>query len=504
MEYQYSRQFSISLQVVIACVIGLLLGIICVWVPPFLVTAVILGIVYLTLIIIWPELALLILLAVDATIFDSDILPSLSIGVGHLQITDILIFVPLAIILVRAIIENGFRFIHSPLDIPLLSFYVTAILTTVLAIYQASVTFDQSLYEVRTINYILTFFIVTNSIRNSKSLRRLIDGFFLMAVIVSVAMIIQYALGNLAILLPGRVETLDTAGMVSPGITRILPPGQSIVLVALIGIIGLLIFDNNRAKALSRYIQLFIIGTAVLLTFNRSFWVALIVAVLYIIIFSSLREKFRILKVGLWVFLIGSILFSPFLIFMASQTENLVDSSINRISTLFNPETVNESSLQWRWIENEYAYQQILEHPIMGLGLGADYRKWDKRIDYTLEQWDQFRYIHNAHLWLMLKTGILGYVLFFLTISMFLWRGTRAWFGNLPGYYKGIIISFSAAILGLIPCAIFNPVLEMPCWVTVIGIMLGIGEVILTLSRNNALDVPAKSSLAEIGLPLLP
>ena len=140
----------------------------------------------------------------------------------------------------------------------------------------------------------------------------------------------------------------------------------------------------------------------------------------------------------------------------------------------------------------------------MGLGLGADYRKWDKRIDYTLEQWDQFRYIHNAHLWLMLKTGILGYVLFFLTISMFLWRGTRAWFGNLPGYYKGIIISFSAAILGLIPCAIFNPVLEMPCWVTVIGIMLGIGEVILTLSRNNALDVPAKSSLAEIGLPLLP
>jgi hypothetical protein len=178
------------------------------------------------------------------------------------------------------------------------------------------------------------------------------------------------------------------------------------------------------------------------------------------------------------------------LIFLGNRTQSLIDGSIIRMSTLVNPNTVNEGSLRDRYVENEYAYQQVLAHPLIGLGLGADYRKWDRRIDFTaIASWDRFAYIHDGHLWVMLKTGFLGYFFFIWMLLRFLRRGFQAWLKNPPPYYKGIIFSFVITIVGLLPATIVNPLFSTPYWTAVIGVMLGISEVIIRLFPGRALNV---------------
>jgi len=490
MRIQFLRRIQIPIQIIVICVVGLLLGIISAWAPPFLIIAAIAGVAYVAIVWAWPEIAVLILLGFTSTIFDVNTLQSVPIGIGHLIATDFLVFIPLGIMLLRIWVEPGYKFIHTPLDLPLLAFYGIALLSTFLAIYQGKFTFNQSLGELRAINFYLVFFIVTNSIRDEKQLRRLLNGVFILAVLVAVAMIIQYALGDSAVILPGRVETLATAATTSPGVTRILPPGQSLVLVVLIALPILLIFDRAQSKFPTRVLQLLIVSAAVLLTFNRSFWVALALALFLAVLLVSVQEKVRFIKVAVWAGLIGIVALVPVLLLLGNRTQNLIDGSIIRMSTLVNPNTVNEGSLRDRYVENGYAYTQILAHPLIGLGLGANYRTWDHRIDFTaITTWDRFAYIHDGHLWVMLKTGLLGYFFYIWMLLRFLRRGFQSWQRNPPPYFKGIIFSFVVTVIGLLPATIVNPIFSTPYWTAVIGVMLGISEVIIRLFPGRALNV---------------
>ena len=90
-----------------------------------------------------------------------------------------------------------------------------------------------------------------------------------------------------------------------------------------------------------------------------------------------------------------------------------------RFDTLFNPDTLGESSLAYRQVETEYALPQIASHPLIGLGLGANYRPLDNRIDFGVLAYDKLAYIHNGHLWMILKTGIIGYLFFIWFLFLF-------------------------------------------------------------------------------------
>ena len=73
-----------------------------------------------------------------------------------------------------------------------------AFLSTVIAIIQLRLTFNDSLGEVRVIMSYLTFFVVTNLVRKERRLRHLLRGLFFLATAVSLAMIAQYVLAGTA------------------------------------------------------------------------------------------------------------------------------------------------------------------------------------------------------------------------------------------------------------------------------------------------------------------
>jgi O-antigen ligase len=162
-----------------------------------------------------------------------------------------------------------------------------------------------------------------------------------------------------------------------------------------------------------------------------------------------------------------------------SQAAKLVTGSFARLSTLWSTNTLGESSLQWRFIENEYALTQIISHPLLGIGLGANYRPWDPRIDHPRMGWDARGFIHNGHLWTLLKTGLLGYVSLMWLSVVFLIRGFRYWRSISNLEMRGIMLGFTLAYMGLLIAAIVNGIFRNWIWTPVIGIMMGFNEVVL-------------------------
>jgi len=481
MQRLFNRQALLPLQVIIICGIGAIIGLFAVWVPAYFLALGLGAIVYIVVVWSWPEFALLGLLLLLATVFDENSLPSVSIGIGHLLVSDFLLFIPIVILLLRVAVEPGFSFNHTPLDTPLLAFYGVAMFATISAIIHGTVTFNQSLGEVRVVNLYLTFFVVTNLIRDDKHLRRLLNGILALSIFVALMMIVQYFIGDIAQILPGRVETLLTGNTSAPGVTRILPPGQSLVLVSFITLPILLIFERKSSRFITWFFLMLIIGFAVLVTFNRSFWVALVIALFLAILLVSTPQKIRFINIGIWSAVIAIISIVLVFSFVGDQARAFVDGVATRFDTLLTFGTINEGSLQYRVVETGYAIPQILSHPFIGLGLGAYYRSWDSRLDYGLTD---FAYIHDGHLWTILKTGLIGYLFYISFLFIFLKRCLQYWRTIPDPFQKAIVLSFAITIIGVLPATIVNPIFEDSYWTPLIGIMMGTCEVIFRLNRE--------------------
>lgn len=488
MQRQFSRPISVPLQIVLCILIGILMGASTLWLPPVFVAMGVAGILYLVISWVWPEIAVLAILLLTSTIFDINEIPSVPIGFGHFVVTDFLIFIPIGIILVRSRVEPGFVLNHTPLDLPLLAFYSIAILSTIIAILHSSLTFNQSLGEIRNISSYLIFFIVVNLIRNKQQLQRLLKGLFFLATLVAMFMIIQYFMGHSIKILPGRVEELITAGNADPGVTRILPPGQSLVLVVLICLIVLLIFDRKPTAFIFRFIQASIIGLALLFTFARNFWVALLLAIIFVWYLISEQDKVRTAKIAIWSLFVVGIVCVPIAISMGSKAYNLINSSATRFMTIFSPNTLNEESLQYRYIENSYAFSQIASHPLIGSGLGSVYRSCDRRIDSSCDSisvWNFLTFIHNSYLWIMLKTGLLGYFCFMILLFFHIKRGLRNWPKIPHPFFKATALSLTVVIVAIIPSALIVPVFNVFHWTPLIALIFGINEVIYKIFEMN-------------------
>jgi O-antigen ligase len=167
-----------------------------------------------------------------------------------------------------------------------------------------------------------------------------------------------------------------------------------------------------------------------------------------------------------------------------SEMGRLVGASYARLATLSSANTINESSLQWRYVENEYALRQIISHPLLGLGLGARYRPFDPRIDYPRMGWDARGFIHNGHLWILLDTGLLGYLALMWLSLAFLIRGFRYWRRVANYQLKGVVLGFTLVYLAVLVAAVVNSTFVQWRWTPVIGIMIGINEVILMRFRQ--------------------
>lgn len=459
--------------------VGLVLSFFSLWFSALQVllglTAIFLGIAILKR----PELMLLAMISLSSTIVAEGKVPVISIGPGRLYITDIFLFGLFGLIILRSLAEPDFKLIHTPLDWPLLAFYGVALLATISRILTSALTVSLAIPEIRIVTYYLTFFVVTNLIREKRQIHLLFQGLLLLGVGVAVAMIIQFFLGSQVQILSGRVETLATEGRKYSDITRIIPPGESLILAGFIAITVILVLDQWKLISILRFLQWALLGVAVILTFNRNFWVGvgLIMLLLVYLVRSADRQRlFKWILVGLCA---GAL--SVLLIATQPQTRatHLMNATLQRLESLVNSQTYEDnqfSTLRWRDFEYHYAWPQIIAHPILGLGLGARYRPFVPNIDY--EKFDGRGFTHNAHLWVLLKTGIVGYLCLIWLSLTFLQRAFKYWRYIPDRVLQGMVLGFMLTYLGVALGSLVDPMLMEWFWTPVIGIMMGVNEVI--------------------------
>ena len=194
-KYSMFQQYRLAL--ILAALLGLVMGVVSLLLSPLWVLAGLAGGGLVYAILKRPEVGLLCILIATSTIVFENRLPLISTGVGSLHIPDILLLILVGLIFLRWLVEPDFKIVRTPLNWPLLMFLGVAIITTVIAIFRSSVDLWEARRQIRGVSYFLTFFVVTNLVLQVRQLRFLVNGILFLATIVAAVMIAQFIVGEL-------------------------------------------------------------------------------------------------------------------------------------------------------------------------------------------------------------------------------------------------------------------------------------------------------------------
>jgi len=462
----------------IPMLLGLAVAALCVAAPLHLI-ALLVGGSILILTLKRAEVGILCIVTAIASIVFEEALPVIRFGFGSLHLTDILLLELLVLVLVGFAVSRRRRRTRTPMDLPLLLFYLAALVTAVVGL-SAGTEVERVRRAGRVVTYYLLFFAVTDLVRTRRQLAFLVKGMFAIAALVAAAMVVQAAIGPAAALMPGRVEAASTFGRSSEAL-RILPPGQVTVYVLFVtSLCFLMLRKRDRPMVLSGSFYLaLLLGVAILLTYNRTYWVSVMVSVGILLGVAQTGKRSRLLRV-IGVGLVAAGLAVLIAVGSGGKLNAAVTAMSQRFASLFaGRELLESSSLEMRKIENGFALQRIREHPLLGIGLGSRYRS---NLLYWSNGEDPLQgYIHNGYLWILVKTGVAGLVPLLWFWIAFLRRGLRNWRRVGDPFLQSAVLGFTLSAVGYLMMAVTIPVFMDWHSVVISAVTFGAATSILSL-----------------------
>jgi len=244
--------------------------------------------------------------------------------------------------------------------------------------------------EVRTLLGFGTVLMAYPLLSDAARRRRLLTGLLVLGLLLGAWGVVQFVLGirfdTPAELGGGSVATFTTAGRVV---------GMFGFPVAALVALAVLVCGQIRSVAV-RVLLLAVVLlnlAALVLTFERSFFVATLVGVIAILLRSQGRERLRLL-----VWAPGGLL-AVFLV-LAALAPSVLSAYGTRLSTLGDYQT--DPSVTYRVAESAMVSAQIAKHPLTGSGLGAAIVIGRPGTNVPLTP---RRYAENGYLWLAWKLG---------------------------------------------------------------------------------------------------
>ena len=142
-------------------------------------------------------------------------------------------------------------------------------------------------------------------------------------------------------------------------------------------------------------------AAALMLTFERSFWLAIAAGLIFILLRTGWRQRMRIL-VGV------PVLALLLLVAMSVLAPSELHATKERVMSLSRYQT--DPSFAYRKVESQSVKRHIRAHPIIGWGLGASQLIGRPG---TRAPVVRRRYVESGYLWLAWKLGIPGAALLF-------------------------------------------------------------------------------------------
>lgn len=227
-----------------------------------------------------------------------------------------------------------------------------------------------------------------------------------MAVAVSLIALVQYTFG-IQIAREGRVGGLETLGVIENDLTRVQMQGYAFVMV---GLAWALVTATRGGRRLFLALPLVLLFAAALyVNFGRALWAWSLLAVLMCGVVLGLR---RAAVLGSALLVLGVLGLAS----LAMLRPAVIDAAVNRLASVADEGAIRTSG-GWRRLENEASATRIVQSPLVGIGLGGEYRPWLSEIRTFSEH---TRYVHNGYVFIALKLGIPA-------LAVLLWLSLRPW-----------------------------------------------------------------------------
>jgi O-antigen ligase len=196
---------------------------------------------------------------------------------------------------------------------------------------------------------------------------------------------------------------------------------------------------SGRLRGRDRTLVLAALGlnaVSLLLTFERTFWVATVVGVVLVALRSGRVRRARALT---WI----AMTFTAGLLVLSGVAPGTLKTAEQRLFSIGQYHV--DDSVRYRTVESGFVLDKVREKPLLGSGL-ADTIHWG-------QPWTQTRpadqtYSHVGYLWMLWRVGVLGAaVILALLFLCALWPGRAAAGGLAPAIRVGCQASLIALLI---------------------------------------------------------
>ena len=336
----------------------------------------------------YPWLGLIVLLAMV-----SGLLPSPLLG-GGIRLVDVFwayLFLILFFAHLRS--DKSWWVGFNPYFRPLSLFFSLAVLSTAYALLILHTPAKHALGEFRHFFYWLLAPMVMVALDSERKLNLFVRTMLILAALLALGVVVQ-SLTGISILFGGAMNATNTLGVSYQGVIRTQTPGIFLVLFGLFLLTSRYLWQVKKSAAGLPWLMLF--GAGIVFTYGRTLWLTSVIGMVYLAFLARGKRMLSLMVFGFIALVIGI-----GAIWIAKP--HTMDAIIVRLES-YGTEVSSGQSLEWRYVENRYALIKIRAHPLMGIGLGGNYKP-----GFAPEAFDgEHRFIHNAYLYLILKMGVLS------------------------------------------------------------------------------------------------
>jgi hypothetical protein len=311
--------------------------------------------------------------------------------------SDLLLLLLLVSVLVD-LTERG-RDVRTPgaLTLPLI-LLATAIVMGAVTGYLDGAATDHIIDSVRALTYLVVVpFLVVNVVRSDADVRRAVIGGGLFAVFKGLEGTVAWLAGE------GRAFG-DTT------LTYYQPTANWLMLAFLLTVTAAAL----RRVPLQRWVWwgALPVFAALVLSFRRSFWIALVLGLVLVLLLS--RGPTRKLLFVAAACVVGALVLA---VSYGGGTENRTSGGtvVERVTSLRPSRIRSVSEDRYRLVEQRNVIAELREHPLTGLGLGIP---WETRYPLPERHPDDTLYTHVVAFWFWLKLGLVGLISYLLLMAL--------------------------------------------------------------------------------------
>lgn len=267
-----------------------------------------------------------------------------------------------------------------------------------------------------------------------------------------------------------RIYGLGEITNMGSGFYRVFLQSQIFILLAFIIFSSFLFFIKNKKQKFYLFLFLSFLSSVLILSFSRSFWAGMIVALGLLFLFLWIRFGFKKILTPFFLclssFIVGFLL--VFSIVKFPWPVSTVEFNLESLSDRANVKS-NESAISSRWALLDVMKGDIRSNFLLGRGFGAriEYKSSDPRV---LERTADGVYSTYAFEWgwfdIWLKLGLFGLITYILLLFYLLKNFWQSFLND----NNFIYLSLGFSVIALIVVNFFTPYLNHP---------LGIGFIVI-------------------------